>query len=139
MEKMVVPPLPKRKLGPPNAGGPQEVQTMVRFNFQEISGVHAEPYDPSSLFVFLKTFTADELVENIVNFTNIYVDINMKNPAIQAPVAGKHCSVFHLNVVVSWSFPNYGCCTTARIPCVLDKATYFCYANLKLIDEKGPI
>lgn len=74
-----------------------------------------------------------------MNFTNIFVDINVNDPVIQALVAQKHCSVFHLNVVIFWSFPNYGWFTKARIPYVMDKATYFCFANFELIDEMGSI
>lgn len=36
--------------------------------FSEIAGVHVEPYDPLSPLVFLKTFTTDELTENILQF-----------------------------------------------------------------------
>ena len=72
------------------------VRAKRRFNFQGIPGVHAEPYDPSNYSAFLKTFIADELVENIVSFTNKYADIIINDPAIQARVSGKHRSVFHL-------------------------------------------
>ena len=72
------------------------VHVKRRFNFQEIPGVHAEPYDPSSPLAFLKTFITDKLVENIMNVTNEYADIIINYPAIQARVAGKHRSVFHL-------------------------------------------
>ena len=68
-------------------------------------------YNHSSPLAFLETFTTEELIENFVNFTNIFVDININDPVIQALVAQKHCSVFHLNVVIFWSFPNYGCFT----------------------------
>ena len=44
----------------------------------------------------LRKFITDELVENIVNFTNKYADIIINVPAIQARITGKHCSVFHL-------------------------------------------
>ena len=72
------------------------VRAKRRLNFQGIPGVHAEPYDPSSPLAFLKTFITDELVENIVNFTSKYADIIINDPAIQARVNGKYCSVFHL-------------------------------------------
>ena len=72
------------------------VRAKRRLNFQGIPGVHAEPYDPSSPLTFLKTFITDELVENIVNFTSKYADIIINDPAIQARVNGKYCSVFHL-------------------------------------------
>ena len=68
------------------------VRAKRRFNFQGIPGAHAEPYDFSSPLAFLKTFITDELVENIVNFTNKYADIIINDPAIQARVAGKHLS-----------------------------------------------
>ena len=67
-----------------------------RFNFLESPGVHAEPYDPSSPLALLKTFTTDKLAANIVNFTSNYADIIINDPAIQARVARKHRSVFHL-------------------------------------------
>ena len=57
--------------------------------------IFREPYDPSSPLAFLKAFITDELVENIVHFTNKYVDIVINDPAIQSRVAGKR-SVFHL-------------------------------------------
>ena len=60
------------------------VRAKRRFNFQGIPGVHAEPYDPSNPLAFLKTFITDELVENVVNFTNKYADIIVNDPAIQA-------------------------------------------------------
>ena len=72
------------------------VRAKRRFNFQGIPGVHAEPYDHSSPLGFLKTLITDELVENIVNFTNKCADIIINDPAIQAQVTGKHRSVFHL-------------------------------------------
>ena len=53
-----------------------------RFNFQGTPGVHAEPYDPSSPLALLKTFVTDEIVENIVNFTNKYADIIINDPVI---------------------------------------------------------
>ena len=53
------------------------VHAKGRFNFHRILGVHAEPYDPSSPLAFLKTFITDELVEDIVNFTNKYADITI--------------------------------------------------------------
>ena len=67
-----------------------------RFNFQGNLGAYVEPYDPSSPLAFPKTFITDEFVEDTVNSTNKYVDITINDPAIQARVAGKHCSVFHL-------------------------------------------
>ena len=72
------------------------VRAKRRFNFQGIPDAHAEPYDPSSPLAFLKTFITDELVDNVVNFTNKCADIIINDPAIQARIAGKHRSVFHL-------------------------------------------
>ena len=65
-------------------------------NFHEIPGVHAQPYDPSSPLASLKTFIADELVENIVNFTKKYADIIINDPVIQAQVAIKKFSICNL-------------------------------------------
>ena len=121
--------------------GPQAIASMMswsdavcakrRFNFKGIPYVHAELYDPSSTLAFLKTFITDELVENVVNFTNKYADVIINDPAIQVRVAGKHRSVFHLwkntNKDEMWLtfgvLPNYGCCSKAGIPYALDKAT----------------
>ena len=67
-----------------------------RFDFQENPGVNIHPDDPISPLEFLKTIITDELVESIVNFTNKYAEIVVNDPDIQARVAGKHCSVYHL-------------------------------------------
>ena len=42
----------------------------------QVPGVHAESYDSLSFLAFLKA--SDELVANIVNFTNKYTDIIIK-------------------------------------------------------------
>ena len=72
------------------------VRAKRRFDFQEIPGVHAESYNPLNPLAFLKTSVTGELVEDIVNFTNKYADIIVNDPTIQARVARKHRSVFHL-------------------------------------------
>ena len=62
-----------------------------RFNFQEIPSVHAESHDRSSPLAFLKSFISDELVENIVNFTNKYAVIIINDPkTIVSSISGKN-------------------------------------------------
>ena len=55
-----------------------------------------QPEDPTSPLSILKTFLTDELIDNIVEFTNVYAVIRINDPDIQAHMNNKRRSIFHL-------------------------------------------
>ena len=67
-----------------------------RFEFTGTPSVNINPVIPDSPLAFLKTFITDELVDNIVLFTNRYADIMKNTPEIQARMEEKSRSLFTL-------------------------------------------
>ena len=84
-------PEPNATIGIPGCNWSDTVSAK-RFHFHPT--VHINHADAINLLAFPKTFTSDEFVQNIVNFTNKFAEIVVNDPDAQARVA--------VNTVVSF-------------------------------------
>ena len=67
-----------------------------RFNFTSTPGVNILPEDSTSPRSILKMFLSDELIDNIVNFTNSYAEMMMSDTNIQVQMNTKQRSLFSI-------------------------------------------
>ena len=66
------------------------------FNFTSTPGVNILPEDSAIPLSILKMFLSNELIDNIVNFTNSYAEMMMSDTNIQAQMNTKQRSLFSI-------------------------------------------
>ena len=67
-----------------------------RFNFTSTPGVNILPEDSTSPLSILKMFLSDELIDNIVNFTNSYAEMMRSDPNILPQMNTKQRLLFSI-------------------------------------------